>query len=536
MWVRFGALALVVVLCGALAAPFLIPVNDYRPLLVDAIDNATGRQVEIDGLKLSLLPNVHISIEGFRLRNPSGFPAGDALTAKTIDLGLNTRALLSRQLDVTYVAPSGVVLNVIRDEAGRTNLTFAPRDASSSHGSAVTLESIGKIDVTGATFTFATLPQGQQPSFSLSGLHANVGSIDPQQKNFIEKIDVGVDLSGARLTTSLLTEPVDFRTGAFDFKDGGGRGTFALSIANVDLSGAVAFARLDPLVISFAVQSPEINLDTLPSLVRGGTETPVSASRRLLARGTARIDKITFATFAATNFTGALGVYTNGLDVQNCALSAYGGTAHGSASVDTGKAGVPLTGNVQVRGVSIQDVMSAVGRRGVSGTLDANTQIALELQRNPEQSLISSGTFSVTNGTLPSSQLPTFRYFGGDLRIAQERGHSNDLRLAAKGLQATLSGSFGFDQTISYAGTAIVNAPAQLKSAAQIRVIFAQMMRRELGTTRATVPFAIYGSVANPQFKMTGTPQLVNSSVQLPNTTVPSSLQNLLQEVPGLGI
>jgi hypothetical protein len=444
------------------------------------------------------------------------------------------RALLSRRLDVTYIAPTGVEMNVLRDQAGRTNLTFAPRNGSGHGSSDVTIERIGKFDVKGATMNFTTLPQEGPPSFSLSGVDATIGSIHPQEKNFIEKIAVGVDLHAAHLSSSLLARPVDFRSGAFDFKNYSGRGTFTLSIANVDLSGEIAFARLDPLVVSFAVSSPEIDLDALQSLVRSGGETRAAGLRRLLAQGTARINKINFATFIATNFNGHFGVYTNGLQMQNCTLSAYGGNVRGNASIDTGKTGLPVSGSVQVRGMSVQDLMAALGQRGVTGTLDENARMATLLQRDPEQSLTSNGTFRVLNGTFPSSQLRNFRYLGGDLRIAHERGYSNDLRLLAKGIQATLHGSFGFDQTLGYSGTAIVNAPAQLKLAHQFTAILAQTMQRDLGTTRAAVPFTIYGSFSNPQFKMTGTPQLVNSSLQNQNTSLPSSLQNILQQLPGL--
>ena len=525
---------MVVVLCAALAAPFLIPIDDYRPLLVDAIDNATGRQVEIGGLKLNLLPNVRLSIMDFRLRNPAGFPAGDALSAKVIDLGLSTRALLSRRLDVTYIAPSDVEMNVLRDTAGRTNLTFAPRNGSEHGSSGITIERIGKIDVKDATMTFTALPQEGQPSFSLGGIDATIGSIHPQQKNFIEKIAVGVDLRSARLSSSLLAKPVAFRSGAFDFENHSGRGTFALSMGDVDLSGEIAFTSLDPLVVSFDVRSPQIDLGALQSLVRSGGESRATGSARLLAQGAVRVDKLSFATFDATNLAGQLGVYTNGLQLRKCALSAYGGSVHGDASIDTLKTGLPLSATAQVRGMSVQRLMSALGRTGVTGTLDANARMATLLQRNPEQSLTADGTFSVANGTFPSSQLHNFRYLGGDLRIAQERGYSNALRLVAKGMQATLHGSFGFDQTLRYAGTAIVNAPAQLKLTHQFTAILAQTMRRDLGTTRASVPFTIDGTFSNPQFKMTGAPQLVNSSSQNSSTSLPSSLQNILQELPGL--
>lgn len=45
-----------------LAAPFLIPVDSYRPLLVWAIDAGTGRHVQIDHLQLYVVPSLRLRL------------------------------------------------------------------------------------------------------------------------------------------------------------------------------------------------------------------------------------------------------------------------------------------------------------------------------------------------------------------------------------------------------------------------------------------------------------------------------------------
>ena len=529
-WVRLGAVVAIFLLAAVAAAPFLIPVDDYRPLLVSAIDNATGRQVQIDKLRLHVFPNVRISLDNFRLRNPSGFPAGDALSAKSIDLGVNGRALLSRHIVVTYIAPTGVEINVLRKADGHTNFAFAPHGGSSSGGgSLLTLKRIGRIDVKNVKVTFAGLPLGNEPTFSLGRVNGTIGAIDPSQANWLQKLPITVDLHGGQLMSSVLAKPLEFRSGQITFKGDGGRGTFDAFIADLELGGDIAFAHLNPLSISFALKSPKVDLNTIDGLVKPSRTVAKAAARQLLAQGSIDVDKIVYATLEASHVRGNLSVYTNALHLRDASLSAYGGAASGDAVVEPPKSGMPASGTVHVRGMNVRDVLAAIqpAARGVSGSLDADLEMASLLTHDPQGSLTASGTFAVRNGTFPSQQLHNFSYLGGDLHIAHERGSSNSLHLIANGMQATVHGSFGFDQTLSYNGTAIVNATSQLKTTQQVSALLNAALQQNVGTSRARVPFRLYGTFEKPQFAMTGTPQLVNSTSK--QTAIPSNIQSLLK-------
>jgi hypothetical protein len=554
--VRLVAAAAFLAMLAVLVVPFLIPIDSYRPLLVWAIESATGRDVQIDTLKLALVPTVHITVVNFKMKNPAGFPAGDALVASSIDLGINPQALLSRRLDVTYIAPSGVKLNVLRNSAGRTNFsTTAPASAPAQRPAPIfTLDQIGAVSVKDAEITFGdalgkALPA---PVFSLRGVSGTIGSIDPQASDWAKKLEIVADLRGAELTLSNLPTPIEFHTGKLTIKDEAARSTFSLSVGTIDLAGAAAFARLDPLLITFAVSGPELDFKTLTTFLNGARGNAVPA-RRLLARGTVAIGKVVFAPLEASQLKGQLDLYTTAVRLNAWTVSAYGGTVRGNAQLN-GSAGSPLAVTAQANGLNVGAVLGAMGSGsgGVTGTLTTNFRLTTLLTRDPEQSLKTTGTFVVRNGSFPSIafkgvNLPAgdsrFSSLGGDLRIANERGYSNQVTLLGSEMQATSRGSFGFDQTLQYSGSAVVSPATQAASLtgspllAAVQPMLANVLQKDVGAARVSVPFTLRGTLNSPQFALAGTPRLITaqgSAQALPLPGMPPSVQNLVNLIPGL--
>ena len=70
------AIAVVVALFAALivAVTVLVEPNDYRPYIVDAVEDATGRAFTLEGdLGLTLLPCCSVSLGEAALAAPEGF-------------------------------------------------------------------------------------------------------------------------------------------------------------------------------------------------------------------------------------------------------------------------------------------------------------------------------------------------------------------------------------------------------------------------------------------------------------------------------
>ena len=533
-------------LLGALALPFLIPIDSYRPLLVWAIESVTGREVQIDSLKLSFLPTVHVTVVNFSMKNPPGFPAGDALTASSIDLGVAPQALLSRRLDITYIAPSGVQVHVLRNAAGLTNFsTSAPATTPAQKPAPVfTLEPIGAVHVQDAEITFAdalgkALPA---PTFSLRGVSGTIGSVDTQVPDWAKKLDIVADLRGVQLVWSNLTKPIDFHSGELTIHGGAARSTFSLSVGGINLAGAAAFLRLDPLSITFAVSGPELDFASLVTFLNGTHGSATAPARRLLASGTVAIGKVVFAPLQASSLKGQLDLYTSAVRLNAFSLSAYGGTVRGNAAL-TGSAGIPIAVTAQARGLNVARVLAAVasGAPVVSGALDTSFQLTSLLTRDPLQSLQTSGTFAVRNGSLPS--VGHFSYLGGDLRIARERGYSNSVTLLGPGIQATSRGSFGFDQSLQYSGTAVVAPLTQGSSItsspvyAALQPMLANVLPANVAADRMRMPFTLRGTVSHPQFALAGAPQLMTSQGSSPAVQLPGNsptIQDLEKLIPGL--
>ena len=407
-WVRVGGAILFLVLAAAVAAPFLIPVDRFRPLLVQFIDAATGRNIQIDALRLHLVPTIHIQAVNVRLKNATGFPDGDALVVKSVDLGVAPLALLSRRVVVTGIAIKAVHVNLLSDPAGRTNFDPAspgrvprPSKTPAARGGTplLTLGRIGAVTARNVEITLADIDAPHRritPTLTLAGVNAGVRSIDPTAANWLSRLDVGFDLRGTRLTTSSLTKPVVFETGDLRIKAGGARGTFSASLDRTRVTGTVTIGKFDPLSIRFTVATPELDVNTLERLAAhngGGSAHLPSGPSRLLARGDVKVDRLLLTPFEATRATGQVSIYTNAVHLDSYTLSAYGGTIQGVAALNYGTAGLPANATAIVRGLNLEPVLSALSPRAPKaiGALDADLKVTTSLARDPRASLLARG-------------------------------------------------------------------------------------------------------------------------------------------------
>lgn len=118
--------ALVVMLLGAVVVvPSLIDWNGYKPEIQAAAQDATGRQLSIDGdLSLSILPSPTLSVADVRLANIEGGSSPEMASLASLDVSIALVPLLSGEIrvtSVTLVEPT-IVLEKLAD--GRVNWAF----------------------------------------------------------------------------------------------------------------------------------------------------------------------------------------------------------------------------------------------------------------------------------------------------------------------------------------------------------------------------------------------------------------------------
>lgn len=157
--------------------------NDYKADITAAVQEATGRQLTLDGdLELSLFPTIRIAVGAATLSNAPGF--GDEPMARIGGASLSVRLLplLSKRVEIREARLEGLTLNLARDQRGRNNwqdlagesapVGEAPA-AEPSDGGAGTLDlGVGAIEIADANIVWNDASTGSRWELTDFGLRA----------------------------------------------------------------------------------------------------------------------------------------------------------------------------------------------------------------------------------------------------------------------------------------------------------------------------------------------------------------------------
>jgi len=534
-----------------LIAPYLLDLNRYRPIIVSQLEQASGRKVEIESLRLHFLPSVRVVVSNLRIKNPRDFPEGDTVVVKQVEIGVAPGALLRREVEVTSVSVSGVELNLLANESGQNNYSslLEPKRSSTDKkagGAPVSLARIGSVavsDVTVSSGTFWRRDRRIHPSWSLTGANLQAGGFNLTDPAWMSKAEATVDLSSIEVSSPALKQPLRFTSGTIRARGNVAEGDYALALGPVRGGGTLKVADIARFsAAEFTLSVKEVNLAELGSLTSGKSSAgprPPAGSASLLARGAVKVEKVVAAPLTASNLDAKVRLYANRLEVDPFALNLYGGRARGTMGVDLASEAMSTRLAARLEGVNVGQLVAAAAPKNknkITGTLEADARLGTALAAaDPLAALGGDGAFAVRDGTVPGLNLggalvemaklmqmnvtkgdTKFSYFGGDFRIANRRVHSQDLNLQSDVLDASLRGSLGFDETLSYSGTGMVKGQgtAQPQQQSQsdsnplggLRRVFGRVAQTAMQITGMRVPFAVSGTVQNPKFVLTGPP------------------------------
>jgi len=192
-----GALLLVVVLAVGAFALFFDP-NDFRSQITKATKDATGRELTVGDIKLSIYPVLGARVQAVSLSNAPRFGDQPMAQIAEADVGLKLLPLvLQRELKVGKVVLNGLNLRLAKNAEGVSNwddLTKtgekkpdAPADAP-SEGPGLKSINIGGITINDANIAYDDAKAKQ--SYAVSGLNLSTGSITPG-----EPFDLKLDFS-----------------------------------------------------------------------------------------------------------------------------------------------------------------------------------------------------------------------------------------------------------------------------------------------------------------------------------------------------
>jgi hypothetical protein len=406
--------------------------------------------------------------------------------------------------------------------------------------------------------------------------------LDLRDARWKEKFEMEIELGGVEISVPSLRQPLRFTNGHVNVKGRAAEGHFTLALGRLRARGKMKMANWEKPRVDFTLTMKKLDVAELAELAvapeeapkgrrpsrRSGRRSSGGGQRRLLARGTVKVEKVLFAPFAAENVSGTVRLYTHKLTVDPLEVDFYGGRVEGSLSTDLEKESLPSTLTVTVQGVDVAKLASAAQQGAeskVTGTFDADISLKTALGADPLAALTGQGNFSVRDGMLkgfklegrraamasllqievPSGDTP-FRLFAGDLRIQQQRVHSQKVSLEADAMQATMKGSFGFDGTINYRGTGVLGGgggkqaqpqeqpaeepPRRRNPLASIGKLFGKVAQGTIGRMR--VPISVTGTFAQPRFRLAGVPEPVEQAQDQTQATQqeppPDQQKNLL--------
>src|SRR5258707_8284753 len=114
-------------LLAAVAAPYLVNVEAYKPALIQAVKEATGRELVIEGpMKLSMFPVPRVSARQVHFANATGAEGAQMLDVRWVGASPSWLALLKGQVEVDRLTLYQPTIVLETDAAGVPNWQFKP--------------------------------------------------------------------------------------------------------------------------------------------------------------------------------------------------------------------------------------------------------------------------------------------------------------------------------------------------------------------------------------------------------------------------
>ena len=172
--VFYFGIILVSVVLAAVAAPFVVPWNNYRDDLEAFGQKLTGRNVSIDGdIAIKLFPWPQLEAQRVVIGNLDGFSDDAFVKADVVRMSLSLAGLFSGTLNVESVDVEELQVNLQRNASGNVNWIFAPQAQVTGQG-LLSRVKLDQINVSDGLVSFDDLRNGHSGVFA--GLNARLSA------------------------------------------------------------------------------------------------------------------------------------------------------------------------------------------------------------------------------------------------------------------------------------------------------------------------------------------------------------------------
>jgi AsmA protein len=491
-----------VLLLIAIALPFLINVNTFRPKLESALTQALGREVKVGNLSLSILSG-NVSAEDLSIADDPAFSKNPFIQAKSLKVGVEVMPLIfSKALHVTDITLDKPEIALLRDASGKWNFS-----------------SLGNKSSAPSQPTAASNEPSSTPDLSVKKLEVKDGSLSVNRANSSVKphvySDVNISVTDFSPTSQFpYTVTANLPAGGTAKLDGKAGPINSADVSETPIDAKISVKGLDLTASGFVDPSTGIaGIATFDGALN-------SNGKVLRTSGTLKADKLKLST-KGTPATQPVGLkYATDFDLQK-----QGGTLT-QGDVNLGKALAKLTGTYQSQGEStilnmklngdgmpVDDLEAMLPSLGISlpsgsklqgGTLSVNVGLV-----GPVDKLVITGPIRLAQTKLAgfdlSSKMSAISALSGsktgsdtsiqnlstDARVAPDGIRTQNINLTIPAL-GTVTG----DGTISPAGALNYKMNASLSGGA----VGGLTQVAGMGSKGGGIPFIIQGTTADPKF------------------------------------
>jgi len=119
---KFIFIILFIAFIAILALAVTFDANNYKPQIIEQVENATGRDFAIDGdIDLSVFPWVGLKVEGVTLGNAAGFKAAKFARIEQLDVKVSVLPLLKKEVQINTIRLHGLDVALEVNEAQLNN-------------------------------------------------------------------------------------------------------------------------------------------------------------------------------------------------------------------------------------------------------------------------------------------------------------------------------------------------------------------------------------------------------------------------------
>jgi len=163
-----------VLIVAAIAIPFLVNVNSFRPQIESNLSSALGRPVKVGNLSLSILSG-SVQADELSIGDDPKFSSAPFIQAKSLQVGVELMPLIfSKQLNVTELAIEHPEIALLRNREGVWNFsslgnqtagnqTAQPAKAAETPSSAPANVRVAKLDITDGTISLGSISGKRKP-------------------------------------------------------------------------------------------------------------------------------------------------------------------------------------------------------------------------------------------------------------------------------------------------------------------------------------------------------------------------------------